>query len=267
MGGIVAEERWLPVPGGTVFANIFAKQWLPPEPEAGAPLVLLHDSLGCVALWRDFPERLVRATGRRVIAYDRLGFGASSPHPGQQDVAFVTAEAQLGFAAVAEAFALKQCVLFGHSVGGAMAAACAAQWPALCVGVITESAQAFVEQCTRDGICATRDAFAEPGQMQRLERYHGDKAGWVLAAWVDTWLSEAFRHWSLAEVLPHVRCPALVLHGEHDEYGSRAQPLRYAQGIAGDTTLVLLEDCGHVPHREKPAEVLEAVSAFLRTLG
>lgn len=259
---VVAEAYWLHVPGG----RLFAKRWLPPGPAAGAPLVLLHDSLGCVALWRDFPEQLARATGRPVIAYDRLGFGASSPCTGPLDIDFVTAEAQQGFAAVMRAFQLQQFVVFGHSVGGAMAAVCAAHWPGRCVGVITEAAQAFVEQCTRDGIGMARDSFARPGQMQRLERYHGDRAAWVLAAWVETWLSEAFQSWSMAEVLPRVHCPALVLHGERDEYGSRAQPLRYAEGITGPVTLALLEGCGHVPHREQPAQVLQAVSEFLLPL-
>lgn len=260
---VVADEHWLAAPAGA----LFAKRWQPSLPAKGAPLVLLHDSLGCVALWRDFPEQLAQATGRAVIAYDRLGFGASSPFPGSLSAEFIAEEAQEAFALVLDAFELEQFVVFGHSVGGAMAAACAAHWPARCVGVITQAAQAFVEPCTRAGIRAARDAFAEPGQMQRLARYHGDKAAWVLAAWVDTWLSEVFALWSMAEILPQVHCPALVLHGDRDEYGSPAQPRRYAEGIAGEVTLVLLEDCGHVPHREKPTEVLQAVSTFLGSLA
>ncbi|RDZ28923.1 alpha/beta fold hydrolase [Lysobacter silvisoli] len=249
------------IPTGS--GRLHAQRWRPTQSESGAPIVLLHDSLGCVALWRDFPSRLAQATGRSVIAYDRLGFGRSDPHPARLDKTFVHAEARQGFAALREALALERFVVFGHSVGGGMAVGCAAAYPDDCVALITESAQAFVEDRTVAGIQAARATFAEPGQLERLSKYHGDKAAWVLSAWIDTWLADDFAHWSLDDHLRQVRCPVLALHGELDEYGSHRHPERIAALSTGPATLRLLPGCGHVPHKEREAQVLAMVERWL----
>lgn len=248
----------------TVRGTLHAQSWTPAHAQ-GVPVILLHDSLGCVALWRDFPERLAQATGRQVIAYDRLGFGRSDAHPGILPVTFVQDEAQGDLAAVVRYFGLTQFVVFGHSVGGGMALYTAAAFPDACVGVVTESAQAFVESVTIEGILVARDQFAQAGQMERLQKYHGSKAEWVLHAWIDTWLSEAFRRWSLDAQLPMVTCPVLCLHGDHDEYGSLQHPQRIALGAGGAVTLRILNGCGHVPHRERADVVLSELGAFLKT--
>lgn len=251
-------EHWVQTPGG----KLFAQDWTPHAAQ-GAPFILLHDSLGCVALWRDFPEQLAQVTGRRVIAYDRLGFGRSDVHPGQLAPDFVQAEAHGGFAALRAQLGIEDFIVFGHSVGGGMAVSCAAAFAAHCQGLVTESAQAFVETLTLEGIRAADRQFLEPGQMERLARYHGDKAQWVLRAWVDNWLSEDFAGWSLDALLPQVRCPVLSLHGELDEFGSPAHPGRIAARVSGPSVQRLLPGCGHVPHREQPAVVLEAIGQFL----
>lgn len=258
MQQISTRQHWIDTPHG----QLFAQCWSPPEARE-APVVLLHDSLGCVSLWRDFPERLAQSSGRRVIAYDRLGFGRSSAYPGTLPASFIEDEAHGGFAALCRQLGLSQFVLLGHSVGGGMAVACAAAHPQACRGLITESAQAFVESATLDGIRAAERQFAEPGQLQRLRQYHADKAGWVLRAWIDTWLSAAFSQWSLDAQLPRVRCPLLSLHGDRDEYGSRRHPERIVALAAGPSSLQVVADCGHVPHREHPQTVLAAVRAFL----
>jgi pimeloyl-ACP methyl ester carboxylesterase len=255
------DDLWIP----TAHGRLFARRWAPVAAPAAprAPLVLLHDSLGCVALWRDFPQRLSAATGRAVIAYDRLGFGQSDPHPGTLTARFVHDEAQGGFRALREALELEAFVAFGHSVGGGMAVATAAAYPAACRALVTESAQAFVEERTRAGILAARAAFAQPGQLERLAKYHGDKAAWVLHAWIDTWLADDFADWTLYEALRRVRCPALVLHGDQDEYGSPRHPERIAAQAGGGATLALLPGVGHVPHRERADAVLARVAGWL----
>lgn len=259
-----AAEAWINTPGG----RLHARQWASSTAAAAQPpIVLLHDSLGCVALWRDFPQRLAQATGRRVIAYDRLGFGRSDPYPGALEPGFIQHEAHGGFAALVEQFEVGRFVVLGHSVGGGMAASIAAAYPDRCVGLITESAQAFVEERTREGIRAAQAQFAEAGQMGRLEKYHGDKAQWVLDAWVNTWLSPAFAQWCLDDALLAVRCPVLAIHGMEDEYGSTAQPERIVTLAGAPARLALLPRCGHVPHREQEAAVLDAVSTFVAALG
>ena len=242
--------------------RLFVRVWRGPE-EAWhrAPLILLHDSLGCVALWRDFPARLAAALGRPVIAYDRLGFGRSDPHPGQLDVDFVRAEAEGGLRTVLEALAVHEFIAFGHSVGGGMAVGAAVALPGRCHALITESAQAFVEDMTRTGIAQAEADFQRPGQLEKLEKYHGAKAAWVLRSWVDTWLSPAFASWQLDDDLRRVRCPTLALHGDRDEYGSVLHPQRIAQLTGG--TAVVLAACGHVPHREHTEVVMATVREWL----
>lgn len=160
---------------------LFAQSWTPKQTH-GAALVLLHDSLGCVALWRDFPLQLAQATGRTVIAYDRLGFGASAAHPSTLPTSFVADEAHQGFAAVLAHFGLHTFVALGHSVGGGMAVCCAATYPRQCQALITIAAQAFVEDRTLAGIRQAQAEFTQPGAMDRLAKYHGAKADWVLHA-------------------------------------------------------------------------------------
>lgn len=261
---VPAEEVWIDAEHG----RLFAKRWNPSRSGALdlAPIVLIHDSLGCVELWRGFPEQLARATGRTVIAYDRLGFGRSAAHPRTLTPRFVHEEAGSGFGALCAALQLDRFVVLGHSVGGAMAVACGAAYPTECQGIITEAAQAFVEELTLESIRKAGEAFAQPEQFARLAKYHGSNAGWVLRAWVDSWLAPEFRAWTLDDDLRHVKSPVLVLHGDGDEYGSVSQPRRIADLTEGLSTLCLLRDCGHVPHREKEAVVLSCIADWLGPL-
>jgi pimeloyl-ACP methyl ester carboxylesterase len=250
---------------GTEEGTLFARAWAPTHVrrDPGATILLFHDSLGCVDLWRDFPQQLAVATRRSVVAYDRLGFGQSDAHPGALPLTFIRDEAATVVPRLCDALGLDMIIPFGHSVGGGMAIATAAGWPERCAAVVTESAQSFVEDRTRAGLQAARGEFARPGQVERLARYHGEKARWVLDAWIETWLSPAFADWSLDEDLRNVRCPALALHGDQDEYGSPEHPGRIARLTQGPSKGVILEGLGHVPHREQPARVLAEVAKFL----
>ncbi|MFV3415248.1 alpha/beta fold hydrolase [Pseudomonas nitroreducens] len=256
---VTTREHWISSEKG----QLFAQDWTPAA-TTGEPILLLHDSLGCVTLWRDFPQQLARTTRRQVIAYDRLGFGRSDRYPGALPLDFIDDEARSFFPLLQQHFGFERCVVFGHSVGGAMAVACVAQHQQTCVALVTESAQAFVEHQTRDGIRAAEVEFAREGQLERLQKYHGDKAFWVLRAWVDTWLSDDFSDWNLDAELAQVKCPILSLHGEQDEYGSAAHPERFTSVPGVPTMLRLLPDCGHVPHREQQPAVLQAVTEFFQ---
>ena len=248
-----ASDHRVPTPQGA----LFARHWSPGKAAtfAGAP-----------AEDRDFPAALCEATGRRVLAYDRLGFGRSDAHPGRLSARFVGEEAETSVPALCAAFGFERIIPFGHSVGGGMAAMTAATLPERCAGLITIAAQAMVEERTLEGIRTAKAAFAEPGQIERLARYHGERARWVLEAWTETWLSPEFRDWSLIAHLPHVRCPALVIHGLRDDYGSVDQPRTIAR-LAGGGARLVLPDCGHMPHREAADEVMREVVDFLRDLS
>jgi pimeloyl-ACP methyl ester carboxylesterase len=242
------------VPGG----RVFVRRWAGGDQRA--PIVLLHDSLGSVEQWRDFPQALATATQRDVVAYDRLGFGRSSARDARPSIDFIDEEAVV-FPALADALELSRFVLFGHSVGGAMALAIAATQGTRCEAVVTESAQAFVETRTLEGIRAAKAAFEDETQLARLAKWHGDKSRWVLDAWTEVWLSLEFASWSIDAALPRIACPVLAIHGERDEFGSVAFPQRIAQGVRDGRMIV--HPCGHVPHRECTEDVLRWVAAFL----
>lgn len=217
-------------------------------------------------LWREFPEQLSAATARSVVAYDRLGFGRSDPHPGQLPLTFIRDEATKVVPRVLDAVGLHETIPiipFGHSVGGAMAVATAAHFRERCAAVVTESAQTFVEDRTLSGIRAAQVDFQRPAKLERLVRYHGMKARWVLDAWIETWLAPGFAGWCLDDDLRAVRCPTLALHGDHDEYGSLEHPERITRLTQGPSQAVILEGVGHVPHREQPMRVLSEVAQFL----
>jgi len=259
-GVLHAVDHFVPLRHGR---RLFAREWRPPQPAKATPIVLLHDSLGSVELWRGFPAALVQATGRQVVAYDRLGFGRSDVRDGVLPPTFIKEEAEHYLPAVFDHFRLSRAVLFGHSVGGAMAAACASRHPEACAAVVTEGAPAFVEDRTVRGLREAKANFQHAEQLDRLKRYHGEKARWVVDAWTETWLGPVYAAWHVATEAPAVACPFLVLQGDSDEYGSMQQPEAYAKLSRGPSQLVVVRDCGHVPHREQPDAVLAAVTDFL----
>jgi len=258
----LTSELWIDTADG----RVFAKTWnFDGDCEAGnEPVILFHDSLGCVELWRDFPVKLARETGRAIIAYDRLGFGRSDKHPGRLGLNFVRDEARGSFAALRKNLGIKDFIAFVHSVGGGMAIVAAGVFSSHCRALITESAQVFVEDRTLEGIREAECGFRQHGQMERLRRYHGDKAEWVFSSWTETWLSKDFSSWKLDEDLRNVHCPVLVLHGDNDEYGSIQHARRIESLTHGPAILKVLSHCGHVPHRETQPIVMDAISEFLR---
>lgn len=266
MPSFVSEKTvWIETPYG----QLFARCWSPTREEgnkAKPTIVLFHDSLGSVELWRDFPEKLCQATGYEVVAYDRLGFGRSDAHTGDLPIHFIRDEAERFFPLVWAALRIDRFVAFGHSVGGAMAAVCASLYPHSCEALITESAQAFVEDRTLQGIRIAKAQFEKPGQMERLQKYHGDKAQWVLSAWTQTWLSDAFKDWTIESCIASIHSPLLAIHGAQDEYGSVQHPARIARLTTAASECLILEDCHHAPHREMPETILERVSLHLQSV-
>lgn len=260
---VVTENR-VAVPGGTLFAC----RWQPAGAAFDAPTILLfHDSLGSTALWRGFPEMLARETGLPVLSYDRRGFGRSDPADAPLDQDFIALEARETLPLLLDQLGIGDFIAFGHSVGGAMAIESAAAFPERCRAVISESAQAFVEDRTLAGVRAANAQFADPDQAARIARHHGEKTRWILDAWIGTWLAPERVGWTLDATLARVRCPVLAIHGDCDEFGSEAHARRIADGVAGPAELLLIDACGHVPHRDRPEIVLDAVTLFLRKAG
>ncbi|CAN5807427.1 alpha/beta hydrolase [soil metagenome] len=262
MSTVKTSEHWIVHREG----RIFAREWCPRGGSVdAAPIVMLHDSLGCVDLWREFPAALSASSSRRVIAYDRLGFGRSDPRTGRPSLDFVAEEASRYLPVLRAQLGIGRFVALGHSVGGGMAIEAAAQAPESCAGLITLAAQVFAEDRTLQGIRAAKQQFEDPAQVQRLSRYHGARTAWVLDAWIENWLDPRFGAWRLEPVLPRVSCPVLAIHGELDEYGSAIHPKAIGRLAGGPAQIEVLPGVGHVPHREQPDRVGHLIAEFLAT--
>ncbi|MFC3861947.1 alpha/beta fold hydrolase [Deinococcus antarcticus] len=259
---ISVSDAWVKHPQG----KLFTRTWTPAGELAGVPILLFHDSLGSVELWRGFPAALSAATRRKVMVYDRLGFGKSDVYAGAFPLEFIADEATTFVPALLEGLGLKRFIALGHSVGGGMIVNVAALYPGAVVALITEAAQAFPEDQTLKSITEAKEQFRDDAQVARLAKYHGDKARWVLNAWTDTWLHPGFATWSLEGVLPRVTCPTLVIHGEHDEYGSLRHPEMIGERSGGPAQVEIIAGAYHVPHREKPELIVQMVADFVRDM-
>ena len=226
-------------------------------------IVMLHEGLGSLSLWRDFPFELAKATSRRVLAYSRYGYGASDPIEGPRGVDFMHIEALGTLPELLDALDVRDPVLFGHSDGASIALIHAARAHRPVSALVALAPHVFVEQYGIDSIARARLAYLAGALRQKLVRHHQDvdSAFW---GWNDIWLAPAFRAWNIEALLPEVACPALAVQGLDDEYGTLEQIERIARGL-GRLRRLELADCGHSPHRDQPAAVLAQTAAFLRT--
>lgn len=229
-------------------------------------IVFLHDSLGSVELWRDFPKHLGAVTHCNVLVYDRQGYGKSGPFAaGDRQNNYLEQEADI-LHQLLEHSGIKRAILFGHSDGGSIALIAAAKYPSSIMGVITEGAHIFVEDITLQGIQEAVNAYYTTDLKERLQKYHGDKTEAVFRAWTETWLREEFRSWNIEGFLPHIKCPVLVIQGEEDEYGSLGQVDGIVNQVSGKAGKLVIPGVGHTPHKEAKEEVLQQTAAFFNQL-
>ena len=232
-------------------------------PGGPAELLLLHEGLGSVSMWREFPAQLADATGARVVAYSRFGFGRSSPRTTPYGLRFMHEEAEEVLPALREALGLARPVLVGHSTGASMALLHAVADPGGVAGVVAMAPFVDVEPGNLASIAQAREQWRTTDWREKLARHHDDVDA-VFRAWNDTWLDPAFARWSIAADLAQVRCPVLALVGDADPYSTPRQ-LRLVEAsiTSAPVRALVLAGCGHVPHREQPAIVLREVAAFL----
>lgn len=259
-GTFVAEEGVLAVDAQPLYYRRLAPR--SSGPLLGPSIVFLHEALGCTAMWHDFPARVAGDTGLASVSYDRSGYGRSHDTPHRKGKDYLHREAEVVLPRVLERLGIERAILVGHSDGGSIALLAAAALPQVIVGIVTEAAHVFVESVTLAGIRETQAAYAPRRLEKRLARYHGGKARDLFRAWAATWLSESFRDWNIEACLKRIRCPALVIQGRNDPYGTRQQVGAIVDGIGPRARPLLLSDCGHTPHRTAPAEVRQAIAAF-----
>ncbi|GAB5471237.1 MAG: alpha/beta hydrolase [Rhodospirillales bacterium] len=230
-------------------------------------IVLLHEGLGCLALWRDFPQDLAAASGSAVFAYSRAGYGGSSPCALPRPLDYMEREAQETLPPLLRRLEAESLVLLGHSDGASIAAvnAGAAPDPRL-AGLILLAPHFFTETISVSAIAATREAYRKGDLRRRLQRYHGDNVDCAFQGWAESWLHPDFLQWDLRPFLPGIGVPTLVIQGEGDEYGTVAQVETAAQLIPGHVSRHLLAACGHAPQFDKRDAMLTLVTGFLDEL-
>jgi pimeloyl-ACP methyl ester carboxylesterase len=234
-----------------------------PSPSSRPAIVFLHDSLGCVETWRDFPEALSERLGLDAVVYDRQGYGRSSPFgPLPRTPRYLEDEAEV-LQTLIDRLEIESAVLFGHSDGGSIALIGAAMDPGRIAAVVTEGAHVFVDDVTLQGVRAARESLETTDLADRLARYHGDKVPALTSAWIDTWLSPGFRSWNIERYLRDIRCPVLAIQGEEDEFGTPDQVNAIREGVGPRAEPLFIPDVGHTPHREAREVVLDAASAFI----
>jgi pimeloyl-ACP methyl ester carboxylesterase len=239
-------------------------QWVGRD-EPGQPVtVFLHEGLGSIAMWKDFPQRFCEQHGLRGLVYSRYGYGNSTPRPAAERWSpdFMHQQAREVLPALLAALGIERPWLFGHSDGGSIALLYAASFPENLRGVIVVAPHIFVEDISVESIRMARDAYLSQGLRERLARYHADvdSAFW---GWNDIWLDPAFRNWSIEAELGAIRCPMLAVQGEDDEYGTLEQIYGIARK-APQTRILVLPQCGHSPHRDQPDALIREAGNFIR---
>ncbi|PKP67441.1 MAG: alpha/beta hydrolase, partial [Alphaproteobacteria bacterium HGW-Alphaproteobacteria-5] len=189
----------------------------------GPMLVFLHEGLGSIAQWRDFPFAVSLAAHLSAVVYERGGYGNADPLDGPRSIRYIHEEALQSLPEVLRQLQIEDAILIGHSDGGSIALIFAALWPQKVRGIITEAAHVFVEDSTLAGIREAVNQYDSTDLPERLLRYHGSNTEAAFRGWSETWLSPAFRDWNIEEYLPGVRCPVLAIQGRDDEYGTPAQ--------------------------------------------
>jgi len=227
-------------------------------------LVFLHEGLGSVAMWRDFPLKVAQATGCAAVVYSRYGYGQSDVLQAPRGVDYMHSEALEVLPELLERLEVRDPVLVGHSDGGSIALIHAAAHRDV-AGVVAMAPHVFVEDLSVASIAEAKTAFETTDLPQKLGRYHADAAK-TFRGWNDVWLHPDFRAWNIEDCLPKVRCPMLAIQGFDDEYGTMAQLEAIARQAGGPVELLRLANCRHSPHRDQPAVVIEAMSRFVDRL-
>ncbi|MGF6263062.1 pimeloyl-ACP methyl ester carboxylesterase [Paraburkholderia youngii] len=231
--------------------------------------VFLHEGLGSIAMWRDWPQTLCERLGMRGLVYSRPGYGLSTPRASDEKwpVDFMTAQARDILPALLDALDIdlrqrQRMWVIGHSDGASIALLYAALYPDALAGAVVIAPHVFVEDISVQSIAQTKQLYESTDLRAKLARYHANVDS-AFYGWNDIWLDPGFRQWSIVEALARIRRPLLAIQGHDDNYGTMAQIDTIAARVP-HAQLVKLDACGHSPHRDAPAALNDAIAAFVR---
>jgi pimeloyl-ACP methyl ester carboxylesterase len=227
-------------------------------------IVMLHEGLGSVSHWKDFPLWLAEQTGAEVFVYSRHGHGNSQALDAPRPVSYMHYEAQIVLPEILRLAEIKRPVLLGHSDGASIAIIYAGTFPERLAGIVLEAPHVFVEDITVQSITQAKVLYETTDLAAKLGRYHAnpDSLFW---GWNNIWLDPEFRDWNIEAYLDKIRCPVLVLQGAQDEYGTIRQ-IDAIRARVPSAEWMILENCKHAPHRDQPDLVLQQIGAFLAKL-
>lgn len=237
-------------------------QWVGDAASRFPTVVFLHEGLGSVAMWKDFPASFCEAHGFRGLVFSRYGYGGSTPKPRDEywPPGFMHTQATQALPALLAALNIQRPWLFGHSDGASIALLHAAAFDV--AGIVVVAPHIFVEDLSIASIEKAREAYATTDLRARLARYHDDPDS-AFRGWNDVWLSPAFRAWNIEAEIAAITCPLLAVQGANDEYGTLEQIRGIARRVP-QTELLVIPDCGHSPHRDQPQILAEAAARFIR---
>jgi pimeloyl-ACP methyl ester carboxylesterase len=238
---------------------------LPPKARPNPTIVFLHEGLGSVSLWKDFPRQVAEQTGCGALVYSRYGHGDSDRLEEKRPVEFMHREAKIVLPSLLQKLAIEKPILLGHSDGGSIALIYASVHPGSVRALILEAPHVFVEDLTVRSIAEIGRQYRVTDLPAKLGRHHRhvDATFW---GWNDIWLDPQFRSWNIEACLESITCPLLLIQGYDDEYGTMRQIETIRSKLAWAETL-LLPKCGHSPHRDQPEAVLERITRFVATLA
>ncbi len=254
-------EQIVPVNEQAIFVHLYTHD----TPKTATTLVLLHDSLGSVELWRDWPRLLAEQLQCNVMVYDRVGYGKSQP--------MQTAVRERNYLEQEGAFLeqlrcvlqLEKIAVFGHSDGASIALWYGILYPEHTTALVIEAGHVFVEEMTLKGVLDAKKAYEETDLRYRLVKYHGERVEKLCYAWFDIWLDPAYRDWTMVPELYRIASPLLFLQGDLDEYGTLAQVEETITHVSGIAEKYVFEQVGHIPHKEKKEQTMALIISFLES--
>ena len=229
-------------------------------------LVFLHEGLGCIEHWRDFPDSLCETVEMDGLIYDRRGYGGSGIPEERWPADYLLDEAGRVLPEVLKAAGVDDAVLVGHSDGGSIALLAADVAGESIRGIVTEAAHIFVEEETVRGIAEFMEEYEKGGIREKLARFHGENTDAVVRRWANTWLAGDFRNWNIESHLPQISCPVFAIQGENDEYATKRQVQGIVKGVSGEVCWEIVPDCGHAPHVQARQRVTASMARFIESL-
>ena len=242
--------------------------WHGPPPDEALTLVFLHEGLGCIEMWHEFPAKLAEVTGCGALVFSRLGYGHSDPCDLPRPIEFMHHEGLQVLPKFLKAAQIEECILIGHSDGGSIGLIYAGGTTATPLkGLITLAAHVFCEEVTIQSIRAARHRYLHSDLRQKLATYHGDNVDCAFWGWNDVWLDPDFAYWNIEAYLPGIKVPLLAIQGKDDPYGTPAQVEAIKAQAGGQTKSLMVSNCAHAPHVDQEIAVLDVLKHFILKLN